>query len=153
MSAAARDGALDALATSAGRTLAGGSALPTGFLMQPTLVEVDPGDALLADEVFAPVAALVAAADAEDAFALASATPYGLAASVYTRDLAAALRFTEQAEAGMVRVNSATTGADYWAPFGGTKASSYGPREQGRAARDFYTWDRTVAFGGGVAGR
>ncbi|GAA1850710.1 aldehyde dehydrogenase family protein [Pseudonocardia ailaonensis] len=153
ISDAARSGALAALARSGGRVHTGGAALDDGFLLAPTLVEVDAGDALLADEVFAPVAAVVSAPDADAAFDLASATPYGLAASVYTRDLDAALRFTEQVDTGMVRVNSPTTGADYWAPFGGTKASSYGPHEQGAAAREFYTRPLTVTLGGGFRQR
>ena len=65
-------------------------------------------------------------------------------AAVCTSDLGRALRLTGQLEAGMIRVNAPTSGVDFHAPFGGAKESSYGPREQGLAARDFYTESQTV---------
>jgi aldehyde dehydrogenase (NAD+) len=79
---------------------------------------------------------------------LANGTSYGLAAAVFTRDLAAALAAADRLDAGLVRVNAATSGVDFYAPFGGEKASSYGPREQGKAARDFYTGIRTITISG-----
>jgi acyl-CoA reductase-like NAD-dependent aldehyde dehydrogenase len=69
---------------------------------------------------------------------------FGLVAAVFTRDLGQALRLTGRLEAGMVRVNAPTSGVDFHAPFGGAKESSYGPREQGLAARAFYTESQTV---------
>ncbi len=69
---------------------------------------------------------------------------YGLVASVFTSDLGHALRLTRRLDAGMIRVNAPTSGVDFNAPFGGSKESSYGPREQGQAARAFYTESRTV---------
>ena len=82
--------------------------------------------------------------DLEHAIALANDTPYGLSASLFTRDLRSALRYIDRIEAGMVRVNGDTTGVDPHAPFGGMKGSSSGTREQGTAARDFYTEIKTV---------
>lgn len=140
-------GALEAVRHSSGRVLAGGSSDPGTNTLWPTLLEVDAGqrgDVLLSEEVFAPVAALVSAADARQAFAIASDTPYGLSAGLYTSDLRGVLDFITESEVGMVRVNAPTTGVDYWAPFGGLKASSYGSREQGTAAKDFFTHGVTV---------
>lgn len=142
-----RDAALAAVAASRGRVLTGGKKLEVpGSYLLPTLVEIDGGDDILAtEEVFAPVAALLRARSAQHALDLANATPFGLSASVYTSDLAAALAYTRELEAGMIRVNAPTTGLEHWAPFGGTKQSSFGPREQGQAARQFYTESTTVA--------
>jgi alpha-ketoglutaric semialdehyde dehydrogenase len=80
----------------------------------------------------------------DEAIALANRTRYGLSASLFTRDLRAALSYVHRIEAGLVRVNGDTTGVDPHAPFGGMKASSSGSREQGSAARDFYTEYKTV---------
>ncbi|MEV7283330.1 aldehyde dehydrogenase family protein [Streptomyces sp. NPDC093252] len=106
-----------------------------------------PGGHPLATTGFAPVAALLRARSAAHAIERANDTPYGLSASLYTRDLAAALTHTRELEAGMIRVNAPTTGLDHWAPFGGTKESGFGPREQGLAAREFYTESTTVVLG------
>ncbi|WP_037569219.1 aldehyde dehydrogenase family protein [Phaeacidiphilus oryzae] len=144
---AARDSALAAVAASSGRILTGGTKPDVpGSYLEPTLVEVsDADDVLATDEVFAPVTALLRARSVRHAVELANATPYGLSASLYTRDLTAALTHTRDLAAGMIRVNAPTTGLDHWAPFGGTKESSFGPREQGLAARQFYTESTTVA--------
>ncbi|MGC2174344.1 MAG: aldehyde dehydrogenase family protein, partial [Acidimicrobiales bacterium] len=69
---------------------------------------------------------------------------FGLSASIFTRDLSAAHRFATEIEAGVIRINAATAGGEPHVPFGGIKGSGYGPREQGRAARDFYTEMVTV---------
>ena len=76
----------------------------------------------------------------------ANGVRYGLVAAVYTRDLGAALTLADRLDVGMVKVNAPTTGVDFHAPFGGDKESSYGPREQGTAARDFYTKTVTVTL-------
>ncbi len=81
--------------------------------------------------MFAPVAALIRAESADQAVAIANEVRYGLVAAVFTSDLGRALRLTRQLEAGMIRVNAPTSGVDFQAPFGGSKESSYGPREQG----------------------
>jgi acyl-CoA reductase-like NAD-dependent aldehyde dehydrogenase len=129
-----------------GQVIAGGRALDeAGWYVKPTLVRDVPRDAELAcEEVFGPVCAVLPARDADDAVALANATRYGLVASAFTRDLDQAMSVVERLDVGMTRVNASTTGVDYWAPFGGARESSVGPREQGRAARDFYTKTVTV---------
>src|ERR1022692_1891896 len=141
-----RSSALAAVASSGGRVLPGGKPLDgPGFYLAPTLVELDePAGPLATEEVFAPVAALIKAGSADEAIAIANAVRYGLVASVFTSDLGQALRLTRRLEAGMVRVNAPTSGVDFNAPFGGSKESSYGPREQGQAARAFYTESQTV---------
>jgi aldehyde dehydrogenase (NAD+) len=102
------------------------------------------GEPLALTELFGPVLGVLVADDLDHALAMANATPFGLSASLFTRDLRAALGYVRRIEAGLVRVNGDTTGVDPHAPFGGTKGSSSGSREQGRAARDFYTEIRTV---------
>src|SRR5262249_56019321 len=98
-----------------------------------------PGGPVGTEEVFAPVAAVLRASSAEAAVQIANGVRYGLVPSLFTQDLGRALRLADQFDAGMVRVNAPTSGVDFHAPFGGAKQSSYGPREQGLAARDFYT--------------
>ena len=144
--AGSRSAALAAVTGSGGRLLTGGRPLDEpGFYLAPTLVELDePAGPLATEEVFAPVAALIRASSADAAIQIANDVRYGLVASVFTSDLGEALRLTRRLEAGMVRVNAPTSGVDFNAPFGGAKDSSYGPREQGQAARAFYTESRTV---------
>jgi aldehyde dehydrogenase (NAD+) len=141
-----RASALAAVAGSGGRVITGGHPLDApGFYLAPTLVELDsPAGPLATEEVFAPVAALIRAGSADEAISIGNAVRYGLVASVFTSDLGQALKLSRRIEAGMVRVNAPTSGVDFNAPFGGAKESSYGPREQGQAARAFYTESRTV---------
>jgi aldehyde dehydrogenase (NAD+) len=116
-----------------------------GFWVPPTIVRNVAADSALArDELFGPVLAEFRADDLDHAIALANDTPYGLSASLMTRDLRSALRFIHRIHAGLVRVNGDTTGVDPHAPFGGMKGSSSGSREQGPAAREFYTEIKTV---------
>ncbi|MFF7440470.1 aldehyde dehydrogenase family protein [Streptomyces sp. NPDC008122] len=126
-------------------TLAGGTALDRpGWYGAPTLVEkVAPGHRLLREEVFGPVASLLAADDVAHAIRIANSVPYGLVTSVHTADLNTALTGLDQLDTGMIRINAPSTGVDFHLPFGGSKASSHGPREQGRAGLDFYTSGRT----------
>ena len=135
---------------SGGRVLTGGTAPDDdGWFVAPTLVDGVAPDARVAqEEVFGPFAAVLTASDGEHAVALANGVRYGLAAAVFTRDLDQALQLADRLEAGLVRVNAPTSGVDFYAPFGGEKESSYGPREQGKAARDFYTSIRTVTVAG-----
>ncbi|MGW5779770.1 aldehyde dehydrogenase family protein [Streptomyces sp. NPDC003863] len=125
--------------------LAGGTALDRpGWYGAPTLVEkVAPGHRLLREEVFGPVASLLAADDVAHAIRIANSVPYGLVTSVHTADLNTALNGLDQLDTGMIRLNAPSTGVDFHLPFGGTKASSHGPREQGRAGLEFYTSGRT----------
>jgi acyl-CoA reductase-like NAD-dependent aldehyde dehydrogenase len=119
--------------------------LPPGAYVAPTLLAADnPAGILHEEEIFGPVVAVFRARDAEAAVALANAVPYGLSASLFTRDLDRALYYIRHMEAGLVRVNEESAGVEYQAPFGGVKDSSYGPREQGRAAIEFYTETRTI---------
>lgn len=142
----ARAAALQAVERSGGRVLTGGTALDgAGFYLAPTLVELDaPAGPLAKEEVFAPVAAVIEAPTPEAAIAIGNDVRFGLVASIFTSDLRAALTLTNRVEAGLIRVNAPTSGVDFHAPFGGSKESSIGPREQGLAARDFYTESRTL---------
>ncbi len=140
-----------AIAAAGGITLTGGTRpdMP-GFYLAPTLVELDgPHGILATEEVFAPVAALIPADSAESALRIANDTRFGLVASVHTRDLAHAMRFAERMEAGLVRINAPTAGLDIHVPFGGSKESSIGMREQGLAARDFFTETVTIVLNPG----
>jgi acyl-CoA reductase-like NAD-dependent aldehyde dehydrogenase len=126
-----------------------GDAFARGYFVDPTIFRaVDPSSPLAQDELFGPVLATFTAHDLDDAIALANRTRYGLSASIFTRDLRAALTYIDRIEAGLVRVNGDTTGVDPHAPFGGVKASSSGSREQGSAAREFYTEIKTVQLSG-----
>jgi alpha-ketoglutaric semialdehyde dehydrogenase len=91
------------------------------------------------EEIFGPVTSVIEAQDFEQALVLTNDIPFGLSAGICTRSLKYATEFKRRAEAGMTMVNLPTAGVDYHVPFGGTKDSSYGPREQGYAAKDFYT--------------
>ncbi len=116
-----------------------------GWFFTPTVLAEVPEDATVArEELFGPVLAAFEAADLDEAIAIANRTPYGLSATLFTRDLASALSYVQRIEAGLVRVNGDTTGVDPHAPFGGVKGSSSGSREQGRAAREFFTEIKTV---------
>jgi aldehyde dehydrogenase (NAD+) len=96
------------------------------------------------EEVFGPVLALMVANDFDDALRLANGARFGLSASIVSRDLARVHQFINRIEAGLITVNLPTAGVEYQLPFGGTKESSFGMREQGPAALDFYTETRTV---------
>lgn len=134
----------------AGQVLTGGSALDLpGFYMQPTLVELEDDSASLAKtEVFGPVGAIIPAKNAEEAVQIANDVEYGLSTALFTQSLSSATTLMPRFESGMVRTNASTSGLDHYVPFGGIKASSMGPREQGPAARDFYTESRTLLFSG-----
>jgi aldehyde dehydrogenase (NAD+) len=131
-----------------GRFLAGGARaerLGDGYFVEPTVIEgLDAGSPLVREEIFGPVAALLPAGDFGDALAQANDTVYGLSASLFTRDLGAALRFAQEVRAGVVKVNQESAGLEFQVPFGGMKESSSGSREQGKVARDFFTQWKTV---------
>jgi acyl-CoA reductase-like NAD-dependent aldehyde dehydrogenase len=130
------------------RVLAGGTSPDVpGWYAAPTLVEdVRASHPLLRDEVFGPIATLLPAADLAHAVRITNSVPYGLVTSVHTADLDAALYGLDHLDTGMIRVNAPSTGVDFHLAFGGAKASSYGPREQGRAALEFYTSSRTYTL-------
>jgi len=119
-----------------------------GFYMAPALFAGTGNHMRInREEIFGPVAAVIAAADLDEAVAIANDTPFGLSAGICTTSLKSAARFKRESRAGMVMVNLPTAGVDYHAPFGGTKASSQGPREQGRYAAEFYTTVKTAYVG------
>jgi alpha-ketoglutaric semialdehyde dehydrogenase len=124
----------------------GGRAGDDGFFLRPTVFDgVDVRSRLAQEEIFGPVIGIVRARDLDDALFKANAVGYGLAASVVTNDLRRALTFVDRIEAGVVKVNEATTGLALQAPFGGFKQSSANTfKEQGPAAVEFFTRTKTV---------
>jgi acyl-CoA reductase-like NAD-dependent aldehyde dehydrogenase len=150
ISAASREKIRSALATAEGEVVCGGGeatgeAFRQGFFVAPTVVRgVEPGSPLAQEELFGPVLAVLAVDGLDEALSVANRSRYGLSASLFTRDISAALRYISQIEVGLVRINGDTTGVDPHAPFGGMKGSSSGSREQGSAAREFYTETKTV---------
>jgi alpha-ketoglutaric semialdehyde dehydrogenase len=138
--------AAEEAAAAGGRLLTGGTGGDGGgWFVAPTLVDRLAPDARLAqEEVFGPIAVVLAVADEDEAVRVANGVRYGLVGSVFTGDLDRALGLAARLDTGMIRVNAPTSGVDYLAPFGGEKDSSYGPREQGKAARDLYTSTRTI---------
>lgn len=113
-------------------------------VLGPTLFVGGRNDMRIAqEEIFGPVAVVIEVEGLDEALSVVNDSQYGLVASVVTRSLAAADRFKREAQVGMSMVNLPTAGQEFHAPFGGAKASSYGPREQGRAAREFFTQSRT----------
>jgi alpha-ketoglutaric semialdehyde dehydrogenase len=116
-----------------------------GYYMAPALfTEVDNRMRVAREEIFGPVAAVIRARDYDEALEIANDTDYGLSAGICTTSLKHAGHFKRNSEAGMVMVNLPTAGVDYHVPFGGRKGSSYGPREQGRYAQEFYTTVKTA---------
>jgi acyl-CoA reductase-like NAD-dependent aldehyde dehydrogenase len=116
-----------------------------GFYLEPALfTETANSMRINREEVFGPVASVIAAKDYDEALALANDTPFGLASGIITTSLKHASHFRRNSQAGMVMVNLPTAGVDYHVPFGGRKGSSYGPREQGRYAVEFYTSVKTA---------
>ena len=127
-----------------GGRLSGGS-YDKGYFIEPTIFAgVTPEMRIAQEEVFGPVLALMVASDFEDALRLANSVKFGLSASIVSNDLARVHEFINGIEAGLITVNLPTAGVEYQLPFGGTKESSFGMREQGPAALDFYTETRTV---------
>ena len=116
-----------------------------GFYLAPALfTEVDNKMRIAREEIFGPVATVSRVKDYAAALAMANDTPFGLSAGICTTSLKHASHFKRNSEAGMVMVNLPTAGVDYHVPFGGRKGSSYGPREQGRYAAEFYTTVKTA---------
>ena len=131
-----------------GRVVAGGERLnldTPGWYVQPTLIaDTDPAGRINTEEVFGPVASTIRVKDFEQALEIANGVEFGLSAGIVTGSLKHARDFQRRAKAGMTMVNLPTAGVDYHVPFGGTKSSSYGPREQGFAAVEFFTQTKTA---------
>jgi aldehyde dehydrogenase (NAD+) len=120
-----------------------------GFYLAPALFTETTNDMQInREEVFGPVAAVIRARDYEQALSIANDTSFGLSAGICTTSLKYARHFQTNAQAGLVMINLPTAGLDYHVPFGGQKASSYGPREQGRYAAEFYTALKTSYISG-----
>jgi acyl-CoA reductase-like NAD-dependent aldehyde dehydrogenase len=130
------------------RLVAGGERVARareGFYLTPALfLDCDNGMRICREEIFGPVAAVLRVKDYDEALAVANDTPFGLTAGLCTTSLKHATHFKRHVEAGMVMVNAPTAGVDYHVPFGGRKGSSYGSREQGRYAAEFYTTVKTA---------
>jgi aldehyde dehydrogenase (NAD+) len=128
--------------------VAGGERLQRGtegFYMAPALLTDTTADMRInREEVFGPVASIIRVKGYDEALAEANNTPFGLAAGVATTSLKYATHFKRHSQAGMVMVNLPTAGVDYHVPFGGRKGSSYGSREQGRYAQEFFTIVKTA---------
>ncbi|PKQ01192.1 MAG: aldehyde dehydrogenase family protein [Alphaproteobacteria bacterium HGW-Alphaproteobacteria-13] len=134
-----------------GRVAAGGDVLKLdtpGYYMSPALIaDTDPDMRINGEEVFGPVVSTVRVKDYDAALDLANRGDFGLSAGIVTTSLHHARHFRRAVRAGMVMVNLPTAGVDYHVPFGGSRKSSYGPREQGFAAVEFYTQMKIVYTG------
>lgn len=148
----AQDQKYIAIGRDEGATLAfGGERLnrqTPGFYLQPALFVDATNDMRISrEEIFGPVASVIRVKDYDEALAVANDTPFGLSAGICTTSLKHATHFKRNAEAGMVMVNLPTAGVDFHVPFGGRKGSSYGSREQGKYAAEFYTAVKTAYTG------
>lgn len=127
-----------------GNRLTGG-AYDKGYFVEPTIfADVTEDMRLAQEEVFGPVLAVMKAKDFNDALRIANNIPFGLSASVQTTNLSRVFEFVYGCEAGLLTINLPSAGVEYQLPFGGTKDSSFGPKEQGPAAMDFYSDYKTV---------
>jgi aldehyde dehydrogenase (NAD+) len=116
-----------------------------GYFLEPALfTDTTAAMTINRDEIFGPVASVIRVKSYDEALAVANDTPFGLSSGIATTSLKHAEHFKRNSAAGMVMVNLPTAGVDYHVPFGGRKGSSYGPREQGRYAAEFYTAVKTA---------
>jgi acyl-CoA reductase-like NAD-dependent aldehyde dehydrogenase len=141
-------GYVDIAKSEGGVLVAGGERLKRateGFYMAPALItDTSPTMRINREEVFGPVASVIRVKDYEEALAVSNDTPFGLSSGIATTSLKHATHFKRHSQAGMVMVNLPTAGVDYHVPFGGRKGSSYGSREQGRYAQEFFTSVKTA---------
>ena len=116
-----------------------------GYYLEPALfTDTAPDMRINRDEIFGSVASVIRVKSYEDALSIANDTPFGLSGGICTTSLKHASHYKKNAQVGMVMVNLPTAGVDYHVPFGGRKGSSYGSREQGRYAVEFYTTVKTA---------
>ncbi|MGI9368764.1 MAG: aldehyde dehydrogenase family protein [Ruegeria sp.] len=124
-----------------------------GFYMSPGVFLNTTNDMRInREEMFAPLTSVIKVDSYDQALATVNDTNFGLTSGIVTRDLARATHFRRNARTGVVTVNLPTAGTDYHVPFGGRGDSSYGPREQGRAAAEFYTTVKTAYISAGEPG-
>ncbi len=122
-----------------------GDGYKKGYFIEPTVfADVTESMTIAREEIFGPVLAVMRAKDFEDAMRIANNIPFGLSSSIQTTNLSRAFEYIYRAEAGLLTVNLPSAGVEYQLPFGGTKDSSFGPKEQGPAALDFYSDYKTV---------
>ena len=130
------------------KLVAGGEVLKLdkpGYYLQPALfTEATNQMRISREEIFGPVASVIRVKNYEEALATANDTEFGLSSGIVTTSLKYATHFKRNAEAGMVMVNVPTAGVDFHVPFGGRKGSSYGPKEQGKYAAEFFTQVKTA---------
>jgi len=120
-------------------------ALANGYFVEPTVfADVTEPQTIAREEIFGPVLAIMRAKDFEDALRIANNIPFGLSSSIQTTNLSRAFEFIYRAETGLLTVNLPSAGVEYQLPFGGSKDSSFGPKEQGPAAMEFYSDYKTV---------
>lgn len=130
-----------------GRVLDEG-AYAKGFFFEPTVFTAVEEDMRIArEEVFGPVLAVIRAADFDDAMRIANKVEFGLSASIQTQNVSRIFEYVNRIEAGLITVNLPSAGVEYQLPFGGSKESSFGPKEQGPAALDFYSDYKTIYLG------
>ena len=147
--------AIDTARHQGATVLSGGGAyrdgpLAAGHFVSPTIVELTGPADVWNHELFGPVLSVRRAGDVEEAFALANEGELGLSAAVFTQDLTRTLQAVDQIDVGVLHINSESAGADPHVPFGGAKKSGLGPKEQGGAAREFFTHTTTVYLRGGA---
>jgi len=144
----AQDERYIAIGRDEGAELVGGARVEgaaEGFFLRPALfVGATNAMRISREEIFGPVAAVIRAGDYDEALEIANDTEFGLSAGICTTSLKHATHFKRNSQAGMVMVNLPTAGVDFHVPFGGSKGSSFGPREQGRHAAEFYTTVKTA---------
>jgi acyl-CoA reductase-like NAD-dependent aldehyde dehydrogenase len=134
----------------AGKPLIGGRRLTgpefdKGYFIEPTIfANVTEKMTIAREEIFGPVLAVIRARDFEDAMRIANNIPFGLSASIQTSNVSRVFDFVQKMEAGLLTVNLPSAGVEYQLPFGGAKDSSFGPKEQGPAALEFYSDWKTI---------
>ena len=134
-------------AKAAGGNILHGDAPADGLFVEPVIIDgLAPDHPLSCNETFGPIVTLHRAETPEEAIAMANGVEYGLVTSIHGRDLNQITQLAALADTGLVKVNSSTSGVDFYAPFGGEKMSSYGMREQGLAGIEFYSHTVTIAL-------
>ena len=134
-------------AKAAGGTILHGDVPANGFFVEPVIIDgLAANHPLSCNETFGPIVTMHRASTPEEAIEMANSVEYGLVTSIHGRDLNQITSLCAMADTGLVKINASTSGVDFYAPFGGEKMSSYGMREQGLAALEFYSHTVTVAL-------